>query len=101
MTKSDGMARINGVEVGELSFTIIGPSTPILAVKYAMTNVDEEVRFGYGHRNTGWSDRTMEALASLVECIEADVCLDLFAGGTPTAGGATVDPGTTDGVPTL
>jgi hypothetical protein len=101
MTKSDGKPRLDGVEVGELSYTVLGPPAPVLAVKFALLNAETGDRFGYSNRNTGWSEKTLLALNALVESVEADVCLDLFEGGTTSGGGATVDPNTIDGVPTL
>jgi hypothetical protein len=101
MKTSDGTPRINGVEVGELSYTVLGPPAPVLAVKFALLNAGTGDRFGFTHRNTGWSEKTLLALNALVESVEADLCLDLFEGGTTSSGGATVDPSTSDRVASL
>jgi hypothetical protein len=101
VTRADGKPRITGVEVGELSYTVLGPPAPVFSVKFSLLNAETGDRFGFSNRNTGWSEKTLLALSALVESVEADVCLDLFEGGATSSGGATVDPNTIDGVPTL
>lgn len=101
MTKADGLSKIDAVEVGELSFTVIGPPTPVLAVKFAYANSATGDRFGYGNRNTGWSKETMDCLASLVGMVEADVCRQVFGDSATTSSVQQGDATTSDGVPSL
>jgi hypothetical protein len=100
VTKSDGMCRIDAVEVGELSFVQIGTPTPTLSVKYAYANAESGERFGYGNRNSGWSEETLAALGHLLELVERDVCHPVFHEGT-TTGTLTETTDTTGGIPSL
>jgi hypothetical protein len=101
VTKAEGQSRIDAVEVGELSYVAIGSPTPTLAVKYAYTNAKSGDRFGYGNRNAGWSQETLDALARLVELIETDVITATFEEGATTSRGGLSDETTMGGVPSL
>lgn len=100
MTKSDVPSKINAVEVGELSYIQIGSPTPVLSVEYAFANAETGDRFGRGSRNRSWSQKTLDALHSLLECVEQDLVADVF--GETTTGSVVPSPrGTSGGVPSL
>lgn len=79
MTKSDGTCKIDGVMLGEVTISLLG--APIISAKYALCNAETEDRFGAGNRNTNWSADTMEKLRALTDCMERDICRDLFNNG--------------------
>jgi hypothetical protein len=86
MIKANGSCRIDGVEVGELSYISIGLPSPVLAVKYAYVNSTSGSRLGHGTRNTEWSETTQQRLQSLLQSIEQDIATAVFEQGTTTAG---------------
>jgi hypothetical protein len=100
VTKAEGQCKIDSVEVGELTFVQLGSPTPVLSVKYAYSNSESGDRFGFGNRNTGWSEETLQALARLVELVERDVCSDVFHEGA-TTGSVLAPYDTTGGIPSL
>lgn len=100
MTKSESQSKIDAVEAGELSLTLIGLPAPVLSVKYAYANSESGTRFGYGNKNMDWSEETLQALAHLVELVERDICAAVFQPGATT--GAVVVPfDTAGGIPSL
>jgi hypothetical protein len=101
VTRADGKSHINAVEVGELVFHGIGSPTQTLSVKYAYSNAETGDRYGFGTRNTGWSERTLELLDSLLSSVERDVCSAVFEEGPTTSSGADVTATTLDGVSEL
>jgi hypothetical protein len=101
MTRAEGTIKIDGVEVGELKFDSIHSPTPVLSVTYAFTNSKTGDRYGSGHRNVGWSPKTLEALSALVAAIETDVCTDLFEESATISGVAQAPPDPIDGIPSL
>jgi hypothetical protein len=101
VTKSDGKCKIDGVEVGELTFVGIGSPTPVLSVKYAYVFAETGDRMGYSNRNLGWSERTLSLLNDLLLSVEEDVAREVFDLSTTTGGVlASTDP-TTDSIPSL
>lgn len=80
MVKSDGLCKINGVTVGEVSINLLGHGI-VMSSKYALCNFESKDRFGAGNRNSNWSSDTMEKLSSLVDSMERDICRDLFSEG--------------------
>lgn len=82
--------RIDSIEIGELQVnTISAPSSasgPMMTVKYALANASEGVRFGAGHMNSDWSERTMRLLGELLQSAEQDIAKSVFSG-MPTTGG--------------
>ena len=89
MIKSDGACRINGVELGEFQVAFFAPSglgmtTPALAAKYALVNVEAGQRMGAGNRNV-WSAETMSKLSELVASMEKDICTDVFGEATTSS----------------
>lgn len=84
-TKAEGQIRINGVTVGEVSISLLGPSVG-MAVKYALCNVETGEKFGMGNRNQSWSEATLAKLSDLLACIEADVVDDVFVEPVITSG---------------
>lgn len=76
MTKSDQLARIDGVDVGEISVNLLGP-TPSINVKYAYVNSTTGEKFGAGTR-LQWSDTTLAKLVELISAMEKDICVHVF-----------------------
>lgn len=100
MTKSDGMCRIDGVSMGEVSINLLGHSVEMSA-KYALCNSETKDRFGAGNRNANWSADTIEKLRSLIDSMERDVCRDLFKEGATIGSVEDVVDTQQDGVPGL
>jgi hypothetical protein len=104
VTRSPGQCAIDGVEIGDVSISILDPrqtavAGPMLAAKYALVSTASGTRFGAGNRNQ-WSDATMEKLSELLLSMEQDVCRDLFEG-HPTDGVSAQVGDPEDGVPGL
>ena len=95
--------RIDSVEVGELQVTVIGrdPTGPMMAVKYALANAESGLRFGAGHMNSDWSEKTTARLTDLLKSIEEDIARNVFSGVPPTGSTDTVVEPQADGVPSL
>jgi hypothetical protein len=101
-TKSESRCRIDSVEAGELSVIALGLPAPQLAVKYALSNSESGNRFGAGHVNGGWSDRTMELTRELLASVEADLLSMVFEGdGTTTSSGIVSELARPDELPSF
>jgi hypothetical protein len=94
MLKGEGLIRIDGLAVGEVSVNLLSPDIH-MAVKYAFVNSLTAERFGSGNRNTDWSSETIQKLAELIQAIEQDLVRTMFSGGAPAVEEA---PPTTDSV---
>lgn len=101
MIKSDGKCKIDGVELGELTYTVLGAPTPVLSVKYAYVSSATGGRYGHGHMNTIWSETTMARLAELVASVEADVAAQVFDGGSVVTGKMLGDDNDLGEIPSL
>ena len=81
--------RIDSIQVGELQVNAISApseaSGPMMTVKYALANAAEGLRFGAGHMNSDWSERTLRLLGELLKSAELDIAQTVFAG-VPTTG---------------
>lgn len=84
MTKAEGSCKINGIEVGEVSLSMFGPS-PLLAVKYALTDITSGTRLGAGNKNTNWNEKVMNKLREFLSAVEEDICSDVFETGATTS----------------
>jgi len=98
MIKSDGVCKITGVTLGEISIKLLEDS--LLTAKYAFCNTAGD-RYGYGNRNVNWSTETIEKLKALTTSMEEDICQDLFEGGVTTGSTNEVVDYQQDGVPGL
>lgn len=78
-------------------------TTLLVSAKYAVGSQETGARIGPGHRNSNWSQKTLELVDQLLQSVELDVVSDLFAEpppGTPDDAPDEETP-TTDGVPGL
>ena len=98
MIKSDGVCKITGITLGEISIKLLEDS--LLVAKYAFCDAAGD-RYGYGNRNVNWSDETLEKLKALATSMEEDICRDLFEGGVTTGSTDEVVAYQQDGVPGL
>jgi hypothetical protein len=86
MKKGLGPCKIDAVDIGEVSVNLLG-SNPTVMVKYALTDSKAGTRHGAGTRLV-WGDDVLQKLDELLDCMEAELCQELF----PTSGSATDDP---------
>lgn len=101
MIKANGKCRIDGLEVGELSYNGISSPTPVLTVKFAYVSYETGDRYGFGNRNVGWSEKTLELMKEFLTSVESDIAAEVFDL-APTTDGATGDGSTTtDSIPSL
>lgn len=81
----EGTCKIDSVEVGEV---IIDNFANRVGVKYALVISGTGERAGQGTCVVGWSEETSAKLKALVESIENDLSLIMFAKSPTTDGGA-------------
>lgn len=101
-TPSNGVCRINGVEVVEFALQARGsmPGAGLVAT-YALVNIETGNRFGRGTFNV-WSEETTEKLNAAIKSMEADISSLVFDGvRTPTDSGVDDRNPLEDGVPGL
>lgn len=97
MIRSDGKCKINGLGVGEVTISLLGP-LPVLSAKYVFINTESGDRFGAGNRNQNWSKETLDHLEALVHSMERDLRGDVFEA-EATTGGVVEDDNTQGDVP--
>jgi len=99
VTKASGPCRIDGVEVLEVTADYT-TAVPRISAKYAYTESASGERMGFGNRNQAWAAETLEAMETLLRCMERDIIGTVFREGT-TDGGTSAQDTPTDGVPAL
>jgi hypothetical protein len=80
MKLSRRACKIIGVRVGEATLNLLNPSAATLYAKFfLLRDPDSASGVNVGaYSKVAWSDRTLEALQKLIDCMEDDALIDIF-----------------------
>lgn len=77
MKNTTGKPRIVGVSLGEASLNFIKPGIPPITAVFGLVRDDDELA-GRVEKRLEWSEKTMQALGVLQDCMEIDMLAALF-----------------------
>lgn len=77
MRLTEAKTRILGTHLGEGQINLIYPERAPLTAKFALVGEDGQA-LGYYEKCGEWSEKTMEALQALAECMEQDALAVIF-----------------------
>lgn len=80
MKLSRSPCRIVGIQAGEVSLKVLGPSLSLYA-KFALL-VEGGETSGFFEKTSAWSDRTQERLQAFLESLEEDALSHVFQQGS-------------------